>query len=258
MKKQNIFLFIGLLSASFLSCEKPLDKDQTNPVVSAFNINGSAESIIVDKGSVLNIQVQFQDDKELQKYRVRVLDKFFGSIKGEPFSFEEVKPLVGKQASIALQIQIPDTVLAGHFEVVVDAMDKEDNISIPAKIKLQITQPILPKIGVNLGATNFFNGDTIHLSGFITISTDLDLIYFNIAENQLLEERIFEDLFSLTEDVITTWSVGNLTTEKRPLVVPSNAKRGKYLVNIAAYDSIGNMSLKTFDIYVSERETIGF
>jgi len=120
MIKQLTVIF--LLAVTFVSCS---DTDTTKPV---FELISPAEADTFYFTDTIIFRATFNDDRELNQYRVEVKNNFTeypDSIIGWKMVLTDI--LHGTEETIELELVIPDTISGGNYFVMAKCLDLDGN-----------------------------------------------------------------------------------------------------------------------------------
>jgi len=120
MIKQLTVIF--LLAVTFVSCS---DTDTTKPV---FDLISPAEADTFYLTDTIIFRATFNDDRELNQYRVEVKNNFTeypDSIIGWKMVLTDI--LHGTEETIELELVIPDTISGGNYFVMAKCLDLDGN-----------------------------------------------------------------------------------------------------------------------------------
>lgn len=249
--KLKYFLPILLLSALWFSCEDPLEYDTNEPTITLATINGSSEAVFANAGDTLKFDMAFEDDENLDKYRIQILENFIPLVGMVPYNFSEVVPLdATTSAAETNEVVIPVGTLAGYFTILVEVMDLEGNVSTAVERELTIIAPDQPII--NVLSPDFTQpiginaGDTIPITGDITDAEALDQISILIEQN----ESQFFSYYYTSQDTFQFWSFDTIAVDSNFVNLPTTTTAGSYDLTVFAFDTLGNLSHKRTTISV--------
>lgn len=178
LRKVRLFFLMALLS---VGCTKVSD-DTKPPEIFSYTINGSS----FVPGEFLEVSVSAGDNEELNQIRVRVDEAFSKS-----FGFWkliDVRNVSGTTYSSTLTYMIPDTTLAGLYEVSFQVVDERGNGSVDSTLQFAVRreddEPMIAGFNTDpaIGSDNvlrLFSSDTLTFSG--TISDPDSLQSFTIS-----------------------------------------------------------------------------
>ncbi len=165
-KAAFFLLFLVVLAA----CSK-VEEDSVAPVISSLSVN----SEMFLPGEELLVQVSGTDNLELNQVRLRLEENFSKSFGF--WKFVEVRDISGTSFSTNFKYIVPDTALAGLYEVSIQIADQRGNGSIDSTIQFVIQQPTespmiqnfasQPEIGTD-GVLRLTGSDTLTFSGVVS------------------------------------------------------------------------------------------
>jgi len=131
IRKAGLFL---LFMPLFIACTRVSD-DATPPEIVGFSIDqGSFEP-----GESLLVSIAVSDDEELNQLRVKVEQAFSKSFGF--WEFVDVRDLAGSSYTSQYTYFIPDSALAGLYEISLQVADERGNGSVDSTLQFQIRQP---------------------------------------------------------------------------------------------------------------------
>lgn len=129
IRKAGLLLFLLV----FASCERVSD-DQVDPEFTSLEMNDTSLS----PGEILQISVSGRDNEELGQVRARISEAFAKSF--EFWEIAEVKDLSGTTFSTDFLFTVPDSALAGLYEVRVQIADERGNGSVDSTLQVIVRQ----------------------------------------------------------------------------------------------------------------------
>ncbi len=246
----SVLIFWGLAS-----CEDPIETDKEEPTLETIWVNGANDALVQNPGDSLHFSMDFADNSALQKYRIRIEADFTALPHFTPFAYNEVTPLSGTAASVHTTVIIPDGTLAGRFNLVVEVMDMESNVSDPYAIPLLIETVDMPVISVvqpDLShPLSAHAGDTFAMAGTIHDDEALEQIQLQLTQETAVGTQTFYfQTFAYDSLVYDVWSLDTLEKDSVPFHIPANATSGIYLLELSAFDTLGNYNRLRQDISV--------
>ena len=259
MKLSVIATLIGATIVAVVACKKPLEVDRSLPVVEVVNVNNSAGGITVNAGDTLHFNMTFSDNQSLQKFRIQILADFIALPSITPYSLEQVETLSATtEETTTTTVVIPPSAKAGVFDLTVEVMDEEGNLSDPNTRRLVILaagQPVISVTQPNFGSPiTAQSGDTIPTFGVITDDEALEQIRISLSEEtENGVNTLYLQSFNYDQNLVyTTWSLDTLFTDSVPLNIPASTTSGIYELVISAFDTLGNFTALSADVAVSE------
>ena len=177
LRKAGFFLFLAVVC---YGCANVSD-DMTAPEFSELSLNATS----FQPGENFQVSVSGRDDEELNQVRIRIRQAF-----SKNFGFwelVEVRDISGGSFSTNFIYLIPDSALAGLYEVSVQIADERGNGSPDSTLQFVINQPTeepqisgfqtTPPIGED-GVLRLSPSDTLTFSG--TVSDEDSLASFSI------------------------------------------------------------------------------
>jgi len=166
------FFFLVLI---FPGCANVSD-DEVEPVITSLELNNSSLS----PGETLEISVSGRDNEELGQVRTRIREAFAKSFGF--WEFVQVRELSGSTFTTAFLFPVPDTALAGLYELSVQISDERGNGSVDSTLQFMVRQmgeePMItnfqtePPLGED-GVLRIGESDTLTFSGMVSDSDTL-------------------------------------------------------------------------------------
>jgi hypothetical protein len=175
MRKVGFFVFILCV---FVGCNEGVE-DVVSPVIEVFQIPSAG----LAPGDEFSIDVTVSDNVELSQLRIRVREAFAKSF--AHWSLVRVYDLSGANHNQMYTFEIPDSSLAGLYEVGIQVVDTEGNSTIDSLQTFFIGQPGLQPVFIDFstvpianeaGNITLFLNDTLTFSGLIEDPVGLDRI----------------------------------------------------------------------------------
>jgi hypothetical protein len=182
MRKVGFFV---LLLAVIVACSNRSD-DITTPQIELFNMVNND----LTPGEALSIDVSVSDNEELNQMRIRIREAFAKT--GGHWSLVRVFDLSGREHSQTYDFTVPDTALAGMYEVGLQVVDLMGNASIDSLQLFFISrsgeQPSFVNFNTQpaadeLGRIFLFASDTLVFTGLITDNVGLETVNIQVKSS---------------------------------------------------------------------------
>lgn len=112
-------------------CPKPAAAaDTTKPVIT---LNSPASGSTQTGGTLLNVNLKVEDDRELSQVKIEIHDNFDGHGHGRlsdavtPFEFDTIISTNAREITVNFDLALPANVAAGQYHFIVEAIDKAGN-----------------------------------------------------------------------------------------------------------------------------------
>lgn len=240
LRKACLFFFIAIVSG----CNTVSD-DEVEPIITSLEINEKSFS----PGETLEVNVSGRDNEELNQVRSRVRQAFAKSFGF--WEFVEVRDLSGSTFTTTFLYSVPDTALAGLYEISIQVSDERGNGSVDSTLQFMVRQmgeePMISNFATNpapdendilrVGQT-----DTLTFSGMVSDPDTLES--FSI---------VFKDEFGL--NLLTLNYAVPDTTFFDLTSAPDTAFFGSFEffpaeMELKAQDLVGNQRRETYLIEV--------
>lgn len=242
---KTIFItVVTVLTAALLSCDDSSD-DNVQPEIVRFELSADTLAAGADE---LSVTIQVTDNAELGQMRFRIREAFAKSFG----HWEEVRveDLSGVSHIGTYSFPVPDTALAGLYEISFQAVDIRGNASIDSVQSLLILQSGLQPV---------FSGLTTvpapDVSGEVTLAPDDALLFIgSVGDETGLAEVAFEFRaedesmvtqlnYLFTDTFITLWDAASADTVffEQFSVKPS-------AIRVKAVNTEGHQSRKSFQL----------
>jgi hypothetical protein len=129
IRKAGFFLFFLV----FAACERVSD-DEVDPEFTSLELNETT----ISPGESLLITVSGRDNEELGQVRARIREAFAKSF--EFWEIAEVRDLSGNTFTTEFSFTVPDSALAGLYEVSVQIADERGNGSVDSTLQFIVHQ----------------------------------------------------------------------------------------------------------------------
>ncbi len=258
--RSDFFLRFALPAVLFFAGCSEDDVDNVAPTISNVTLNGMPENIIINAGTEIEFDAQFEDNVQLGQYRINIHDNFdghnHGRVLASNFSYSHTQDLEGTSETVHEHIPVPADATPGPYHFSVQYFDAEGNEGEPKFLQFEIADPanqpiieitshdILQEIEVEVGGS-------IRLEGKIEDPDGLDEVHVQLAaehdhdheHGKVSEDPIFDQELSL--DGATSWEFSNMSA----IQIPEDASPGHYALDISATDTEGYT--KTVSIEIS-------
>ncbi|MEM9053290.1 MAG: hypothetical protein AAGC47_14650 [Bacteroidota bacterium] len=239
IRKACLFFLIALLVGS---CET-VSNDEDDPVITSYQLNGDAFS----PGETLTASISGRDNEELGQVRSRVREAFSKSFGF--WEFIEVRDLSGTTFTTTFTYEIPDSALAGLYEISLQISDERGNGSIDSTLQFIVLQegeaPEFVDFQTNppIGADDILrvnSEDTLTFSGFVT---DVDSVnQFSISFKDDLGLTLLTIDYQVSDTVLFDLQENPDTAFFSTFITFPSA------MELKAQDLIGHQSRQTFTI----------
>lgn len=171
-RKACLFFFLAL----FFGCNTVSD-DEVDPVITSLELNDTSFS----PGETLEVNVSGRDNEELGQVRSRIRQAFAKSFGF--WEFIEVRDLSGSTFTTNFSYSVPDTALAGLYEISIQISDERGNGSVDSTLQFLVRQigeePMIIDFDTNpsLGNDDILRiggSDTLTFSGIVSDPDTLD------------------------------------------------------------------------------------
>jgi len=172
IRKAGFFFFL----VAFIGCTS-ISEDEIPPVITSLELNDTSFS----PGETMEISVSGRDNQELGQVRTKIrqaFNKSFGF-----WEFVHVRDLSGSTFTTTFLFPVPDTALAGLYELSVQISDERGNGSVDSTLQFLVRQmgeePMIidfntnPSLGED-GILSIDESDTLTFSGMVSDSDTLD------------------------------------------------------------------------------------
>ena len=213
-KSPSKFLILLLAVLALAACEDPSD-DVTPPTILRYEFEGDRFS----PGEQLQVNVHFEDDVELNQVRFRIREAFAKSF--GHWALVRVESLNGRFHEGSYSFTIPDTSLAGKYEIGMQVVDLRGNASIDSLRGFFIDQEGIQPGFANVstipeadedGVIILQHVDELTFSGQVIDAKGLDRIQFEYRSHtaQVLEN--WEYAFG--DSLVLSWDFTNADTAR--------------------------------------------
>lgn len=241
MRKAGVFfVFMCGLSA----CNNP-PEDIFAPEILRFELNETN----LDVGETLELDIEVADDEELNQMRIRIREAFAKSF--GHWELIDIIDLQGLSHSATYPFVLPDTALAGLYEVSLQVVDWRGNATLDSLQSFFIGQPGLQP---NMSAFTTIpapqdevlvvpSDGTIQFSGFISDANGLGevRIEFRGSDNR----SIGNNVYNLTDSIpVLTWDAATETDTIFVAQFPQPLAR----IVVKALSETGHQSRKSIDV----------
>lgn len=260
---RNIFLAASAaLLLTFTACKKA---DKTPPIINSVMVNGQQHDFSATAGDTLQVEIKVSDDKELGQLKVAIHEAFDGHGHGKIatysyFDYVKVENLEGADATVTLEIAIPEMSLAGPYHFIVQVVDAEGNEAEEVELTMILQNTGMAVITVTHPDfsgpnTHFDKGSTIDLQGNVTDDVDIKKIVIIIeAEDgnhgKVNQGELVEIVIDLSGSVVSYFDFASLPGMGHPIEIPLTADDGDYEFLIIVTDSDGNMTIWEAEIHI--------
>ncbi|HKL02822.1 MAG TPA: DUF4625 domain-containing protein [Cryomorphaceae bacterium] len=238
LQKAGLF-FIFLL---ILACSK--EDDREDPVITGLTI--SQESL--SPGENLTISVWATDNEDLGQVRIRIREAFSKSFGA--WEALRVINISGNTLNSTFALTVPDTALAGYYEVSTQVSDERGNGSVDSTLFFTILQselqPVISGFETNppLNVDNELNlnfNDSLTFSGVVVDSDGLNQIEieFQSFSGSVIDNRNYN-----LGDTIQSW---NFEQFADTIVATYQENPPAHLI-IRATDSQGHLTRNSFSV----------
>ncbi|MCZ4409248.1 hypothetical protein O3Q51_10525 [Cryomorphaceae bacterium 1068] len=172
IRKAGLFFFLAI----FVGCTTVSD-DEVDPVITSLVLNDNSFS----PGETLQVSVSGRDNEELGQVRSRIREAFAKSFGF--WEFVEVRDLSGSTFTANFLYPVPDSALAGLYEISIQVSDERGNGSVDSTLQFLVRQmgeePMIIDFDTNpsLGADEVLRigeSDTLTFSGMVSDPDTLD------------------------------------------------------------------------------------
>lgn len=172
IRKASLFFFLAVC----VGCNTVSD-DEVSPEIISLELNDTSFS----PGETLELNVSGRDNEELGQVRTRVREAFAKSVGF--WEFVEVRDLSGSTFTTSFLYPVPDSALAGLYELSVQISDERGNGSVDSTLQFFIRQmgeePMIIDFNTNppLGEDDVLRigqSDTLTFSGIVSDPDTLD------------------------------------------------------------------------------------
>jgi len=239
--KSNRLIWVMILGV--LGCEKIVE-DEVRPKITQFAIN----STTFVPGDNLTVIAGGSDDEDLGQVRIRVGPAFSKSF--SQWTFLRVVDIDGRSDQRTFNITVPDSALAGYYNVQLQYSDQRGNGSKDSSIFFSVNRPgqvpeildfsTLPAADAS-GVITLRNGDTLRFFGSAVDDEALRSVNFKLRS--ALDSDTQTSLMTF-DTLITQWSITNEADSIFVNVV--NAVPVRLLVQ--ATDTTGNLTRFSFPV----------
>jgi len=240
MIRKACLFFFTLCTVS--GCDIASD-DEEDPIITSLQINESTYS----PGQMLTATISGADNEELAQVRARIREAFSKS-----FGFwelVEIRDISGTTFSSTFSYQVPDTALAGLYELSVQISDERGNGSIDSTIQFLVLQE-----GESPIIQDFQSFPPIESDGVLRIAPDDTITFFGTVSDQDMVSTFtitFKDELGLslqTINFIDTDTVMFNLGQKQDSVFVNALSSFPSEMEIKAQDLIGHQTRLVFPI----------
>lgn len=171
IRRVGFFIFLSVCAA----CSS-ISEDDVSPILTSVELNDVSFSL----GEVLVLNVSGSDNLELKQVRFKIREGF-----GKAFGFwelVEIRDLSGTTFTEIFSYAVPDSTLAGLYELSIQAADERGNGSVDSTLQFMVRQigeePSILDFGTNPplesdGVLRIDQSDTLTFSGALSDSDTL-------------------------------------------------------------------------------------
>jgi ACT domain-containing protein len=269
-------LFQALLMMGFamltVGCSKECDEcpkpaaaaDTTRPVII---LNSPALMSTFTGGTMMNVNIKVEDDRELSQVKIAIHDNFDGHSHGRlsdavtPFEFDTIISTSARELTINFDVMLPSNIAAGAYHFTVEAIDKSGNQANFVEANLTMVNPedneaplialVIPDFNVAEIDGDFAVGqDTIQvrLIGTLTDSKNggnpgelkgYEILFYEASHgHKTAGEDESKPVYKLSNFNIT----GSIFNMDATLILRRSdlENNGEYKLKVAAYDAKNN------------------
>jgi len=240
IRKAGFFFFLAI----FAGCSTVSD-DEVDPVITSLQMNDTSLS----PGETLEVTVSGRDNEELGQVRSRIRQAFAKSFGF--WEFVEVRDLSGSTFTTNFLYPVPDTALAGLYEISIQVSDERGNGSVDSTLQFMVRQmgeePMISNFETNpvFGEDDILRigqSDTLTFSGMVSDPDTLESfsIVFKdefglnlLTLNYAVPDTTFFDLISAPDTVFfESLEVFPVEMELKAQDLIGHQRRETYLIEV--------------------------
>lgn len=233
MKKGLFLLFL----VGAVACEKIVE-DEVSPLITRFDFPVTT----VLPGDQLVVRVGGTDNQELNQVRLRVRSAFNKAYSA--WSHLDIRDISGNAYDSEMSYFVPDSALAGFYEINLQFSDLRGNGSIDSTLYFTIERPgEAPSIlnfstdpGANTEGVIFLSvGDTLRFFGQVNDDEALSQVAFSLRSRG---NSVISSSSTVFDSLVTQWSI---TDESKPIPIVETTQF-PYSLLVQVTDTLGNLT----------------